>query len=170
VLGLSLLASLILPTAVRAAIELVLALLLVGRMLTWSPGLAFQRLELGVMYGGMLALAGQLVLDAFRSSWIGAMGVHVFTFGVMGLIIPSMLLRIAQGHTGRPIVFAVRDRIALWIMGLGFFARVVAPQLVPGLYPQWVWLAAACWSGCFALVGFRIGPMLLAERVDGREH
>lgn len=170
VIGLSLLATPVLPAPVRAGLELLLALLIVGRMLTWSPGLAFQRIELGVMYAGMIALAGQLVLDAFRGSWIGAMGVHVFTFGVMGLIIPAMLLRIAQGHTGRPIVFAFRERLALGVMGLGFLARVVAPQLAPGLYTQWVWLAALCWSGCFALVGARIVPMLLAERVDGREH
>jgi uncharacterized protein involved in response to NO len=40
-----------------------------------------------------------------RWSWVGAVSTHVFGLGVMGLIIPAMLIRIAKGHTGRKVVF-----------------------------------------------------------------
>ncbi len=159
-----------LPPAVRTIAEVLLATLFFGRLLTWSPQLALRRIELAVMYLGGVALCAQLVLDAWGAAWVGSMPLHVFTFGVMGLIIPSMLIRIGLGHTGRPVAFARRDKLALWVMVLAFFARVVMPQLDPSHYATWIWVAALGWMTTFAMVGVRIAPMLLAERVDGREH
>lgn len=170
VLAFSLLAGPWMPPTVRVVAQVSLAALLVIRFALWSPHLAFRRLELGVMYAGGLALAAQLVLDAFPRAWVGTLPVHVFTFGTMGLIIPAMFFRIANGHTGRPVRFGAVEKAVLWIMVAGFVARVVAPQLVPALYTQWVWVAAACWMTGFAVTGVRITPLLLAERVDGKEH
>jgi len=170
VLALSLLAAPWMPEVVRPAVQLALAVLFTGRLLTWSPHVAFRKLEVGVMYVGGLALATQLVLDALGTSWVGALATHVFTFGTMGLIIPAMFIRIAHGHTGRPIRFGWLERAALGSMALGLVARVVAPQLAPERYFTWVSLAAAGWSLCFALIAVRITPLLLAERVDGKEH
>lgn len=62
-LGLLLLGSAWMPAPARQALQLLLAALFVGRWLTWSPQLAFRRLEVGVMYAGGLLLAVQLVLD-----------------------------------------------------------------------------------------------------------
>ncbi len=159
-----------LPDSVRSALDLALAALLVGRFLSWSPHLALRRIELAVMFAGGFAIAAQLVLDAVRGSWVGAMATHVFTFGAMGLIIPAMLIRIANGHTGRPIHFGRVEHAALGSMVLAFLARTMGPQLLPARYPAWVWLSALLWSLGFALVGARITPLLLAERVDGKEH
>lgn len=66
--------------------------------------------------------------------------------------------------------FEAVDRAVLWLMVLGFVARVVAPQVWPGAYRELMWLAAGCWALGFAVVGARITPLVLAERVDGREH
>ncbi|MBL8914654.1 MAG: NnrS family protein [Archangium sp.] len=170
VLALTLVAGPWLPGLVRPTVEVALAVLVTARFLSWSPHLAFQRIELGVMYVGALALALQLVLDAFPLTWVGALPTHVFTFGTMGLIIPAMFTRIAHGHTGRPVRFEAVDRAVLWLMVLGFVARVVAPQVWPGAYRELMWLAAGCWALGFAVVGARITPLVLAERVDGREH
>lgn len=169
-LALTLVAGPWLPTPVRVTVEVTLAVLVTARFVAWKPHLAFQRIELGVMYAGGLALALQLVLDAFPRAWVGTLPTHVFTFGTMGLIIPAMFTRIANGHTGRPVRFGPVERAVLWLMVLGFVARVVAPQVVPGAYRELVWLAAGCWMLGFAVVGVRITPLLLAERVDGREH
>ncbi len=147
-----------------------LASLIVARFFTWSPHRAFRRIDLAVMYLGMLSIAAQLALDASGTQWVGSMGLHVFTFGAMGFIIPAMVLRIGLGHTGRPVVFERRDRLVLWVMMLAFVARIIAPQLAPALYQQWVWLSALAWVVGFVMVGVRLAPMLLAERVDGREH
>ncbi|MCB1893336.1 MAG: NnrS family protein, partial [Rhodocyclaceae bacterium] len=48
--------------------------------------------------------------------------------------------------------------------------RVGAPQLAPDAYLLWVQLATACWFICFAVLAWRVVPMLLQPRIDGREH
>ena len=59
-----------------------------------------------------------------------------------------------------------------WFLGmlLGFVLRIVMPQFFPAAYVQWIYLAAACWLGCFSLLGWRLIPFLLAPRVDGKVH
>ncbi|MBL8917846.1 MAG: NnrS family protein [Myxococcaceae bacterium] len=169
-LALSSLVSPALPFAARATLQVSLAVLLVVRFARWSPQLAFRRLDLAVMYLGGLALAAQLVLDVLPGDWVGTLPLHVFTFGTMGLIIPAMFFRIAKGHTGRPVVFGPLEKAVLWVMLLAFVTRVVIPQLAPSLYRELLWAAAGLWMTGFALVGVRITPLLLAERVDGKEH
>jgi uncharacterized protein involved in response to NO len=88
----------------------------------------------------------------------------------MGLIIPAMLIRISKGHTGRKVVFDRLDKGVLWIMILGFVARVIAPQIHPAAYLQLIHLAAGCWFAGFSILAVRYIPYLMQARVDGREH
>lgn len=169
-LGLVLVAGPWLPGLLRSVLSVVLAGLLVVRFGYWHAHRALGRLDLAVMYLGGAALAAQLVLSAFAWTWVGTMSVHVFTFGTMGLIIPSMFIRIAKGHTGRPVAFALVDKAALWLMLAAFIARVVAPQLFPAQYREWLWVAALGWSACFAIITARITPFVLRPRIDGKEH
>jgi len=73
-------------------------------------------------------------------AWVGSVSPHLFTFGVMGLIIPAMLI------------------------------RIVLPQAFPSNYAIWIQLAVACWYLCFVTIGWRYVPFLLLPRVDGKEH
>jgi len=162
------------PTPLASGISLLLALLLIGRFFFWKPQLALRRLDLGIMYLGYLALVAQLLINAsnpwLNGAWVGSVSVHVFTFGVMGLVIPAMLIRISKGHTGRKVIF---DRLDLWvlrIMILGFITRIVAPQLFPAAYIYWIDLAAMCWLTAFSILAWRYIPYLVQMRVDGREH
>jgi uncharacterized protein involved in response to NO len=168
--GLVLLSAPWLPATARSGVDVMLAVLVVARFATWSPHRAFQRLEVGVMFAGGLALAAQLILDAVPGAWVGTLPLHVFTFGTMGLIIPAMFFRIANGHTGRSVRFGPVERAVVWLMVIGFVARVIAPQVVPSAYRELIWLAAGCWMMGFAVVAVRITPLLFAERVDGKEH
>ncbi|MBS1227844.1 MAG: NnrS family protein [Proteobacteria bacterium] len=162
------------PPLLAAVISLALAALLLGRFVFWKPQLAMRRIELAIMYLGYLAIVAQLLLNATDSiapiAWVGTVAVHVFTFGAMGLVIPAMLIRIAKGHTGRKVVFDSIDKAVLWIMILGFVARIVLPQFSPAAYLRWLDLAATCWLLAFAILGWRYIPYLLRERVDGKEH
>lgn len=173
-LGLVLVAAGLLPPALVASIALILAALLLTRFFLWKPQLGLRRLDVGVMYLGYLAIAAQLLIEfiavAYPVAWIGTVSVHVFTFGAMGLIIPAMLVRICQGHTGRKVVFARADKAVLWVMILGFMLRLVAPQLYPAAYAHWIHLAALCWASAFALLGWRYVPFLFRPRIDGKEH
>ena len=133
-----------------------------------------RRIELAIMYLGYLSIVGQLLLSAIDRvapvAWVGTVAVHVFTLGAMGLVIPAMLIRIAKGHTGRKVVFDSIDKAVLWIMLLGFVARIVLPQFSPAAYLRWLDLAATCWLLAFAILGWRYIPYLWRERVDGKEH
>ncbi len=163
-----------LPPSAVAGLAALLALLLLVRFVFWKPQLAFSRLDIGVMHLGYLAIVGQLLVVAFEqaahSVWVGSVSIHLFTFGVMGLIIPAMIVRISKGHTGRKVTFEAMDKTVLWIMIAALVLRVVVPQLVPGAYLLWVDLAAAAWAAAFAILAWRVIPFLLAPRIDGREH
>ena len=163
----------LLPASLAASLDLLLALLLLWRFVFWKPQLALRRLEIGISYLGYLGIVAQLLIAALDSvappDWMGTVSVHVFSFGVMGLVIPAMITRIAKGHTGRKVLFEVRDKAVLQIMIAGFVLRLLGPQLLPSAYLGWLTLSAACWSVGFALLTWRCLPFLLRPRVDGKE-
>lgn len=173
-LGLLLVLEFALPGPLTAAISLLLAALLAIRFFYWKPQLAFKRLDIGVMYVGYLCIVGQLVIEAIghvaNLVWVGSVSVHLFTFGVMGLVIPGMIVRISKGHTGRKVVFDGWDRLTLYIMLIALVARVVLPQLVPAAYLGWIHLSATGWLAAFGILAWRYIPILLQPRIDGREH
>ena len=174
VLGLILVFESLMPSRLSGWIALLLAVLLAGRFVFWKPQLAMRRLDIGIMYLGYIAIVVQLLIEFVKQNanpaWIGAVSVHVFSFGVMGLIIPAMLIRISRGHTGRKVIFDSVDKMTLWIMMLAFVFRVIAPQVYPAGYTHWIYLAAASWFACFAMLGWRYIPFLVQPRVDGKEH
>ncbi len=161
-----------LPTALAASLDVVLALLLLWRFAFWKPLLAMRRLEIGIMYLAYLGIVMQLLIAAVDSlvqiPWTGTLGVHVFSFGVMGLVIPAMITRIANGHTGRLVRFETPDKLVLWIMLCALALRVIGTQLWPAAYLTWLELSAACWSISFAILAVRFLPFLLRPRVDGK--
>lgn len=173
-LGLLLVFASLMPPQVSGWIALLLACLLAGRFIYWNPQLAMQRLDIGIMYLGYIALVSQLLIEFLRQivhpEWAVSVSIHVFTFGVMDLIIPAMLIRISKGHTGRKVVFDTLDKSALRVMMLGFVLRIIAPQLHPAGYTLWIYLSASCWFMCFVLLAWRFIPFLMQQRVDGKEH
>lgn len=173
-LGLVLVGGFLLPAALTGALSLALALLLLVRFVFWKPQLAFRRIDIGIMYVGYLAIVGQLLLVALAQvadpGWVGSVATHLFTFGAMGCIIPAMIVRIANGHTGRKVMFSPVDRGILYIMLAALVIRIVIPQFAPGLYLACIHAAATCWLLAFGLLGWRYIPILLKPRIDGREH
>ena len=173
-LGLVLVGAGWMPPALAAGLSLTLALLLAGRLAFWHPRLALRRIDLGIMVLGYASIVLQLLVEflavAAPPNWVGAFSTHVFGLGVMGLIIPAMLIRIAKGHTGRKVVFDPADRAVLWIMICAFLLRVLAPQLLPASYALWLALAATGLLAGFGILAWRLIPFLLQPRVDGKEH
>lgn len=173
-LGLMMIVADLMPPRFAAAAALLLALLLSIRLAFWKPLLALRRLDIGIMVLGYLAIVAQLLIEFLdpivHPRMVGAVSVHVFALGVIGLIVPAMLIRISNGHTGRKVVFGRADKLALWLMMLAFVFRVLAPQLYPAGYGDWIALTAACWFSCFAMLSWRYLPILLRARIDGKEH
>ncbi|MDH4134013.1 MAG: NnrS family protein, partial [Gammaproteobacteria bacterium] len=173
-LGFVLIFERLLPPPLAGGLAIALATLLVVRLAFWSPHRALRQIEVGIMVLGYGMLVVQLLIAApalaLHPAWVGAVPVHLFAFGVMGLIIPAMQVRIAKGHTGRDPVFDRTDRMVLWLMLLALGARVVAPQIFPTGYSVWLALAAGCWFAGFATLAVRYSPFLLQARVDGRKY
>lgn len=162
-----------LPAPLAHGLELALAALLLGRLAFWHPFKAFTRLDIGIMLLGYLAIVAQLLIDALPppgNGWVGTVAVHIFTFGAMGLVIPAMIIRIANGHTGRKVIFGGVEKTVLWIMIAALFLRLGGPQFMPDAYLRWLDLAAACWFVAFGLLAWRIVPLVFRPRIDGREH
>lgn len=174
VLALVLVFESLMPVGVAGAIALGLAALMGFRFAFWKPQLGLRRLDIGIMYLGYAMIVAQLLVAALTPmlhlAWVGAVSVHVFAFGVMGFIMPAMMIRISQGHTGRKVVFDGIDKLVLWGMMAAFVFRIVMPQVYPGGYGYWIYLAAGCWFVAFATLGWRYVPYLLQARVDGKAH
>lgn len=172
--ALVLVAAPLMPAAIAASLDLLVALLLGIRFTLWRPQLGLRGIGTAIMYLGYLALVLQLIVDAIalmlHPAWIGTLPVHIFSFGVMGAIIPAMVVRISRGHTGRKISFEILDKIALSGMLLAFLARIVGPQLYPAAYTGWLYIAACSWSICFGILAWRYIPFYFRPRIDGREH
>lgn len=162
------------PQLLAGGIALLTALLLAVRLVFWHPTLAMRRLDIGIMYLGYMAIVAQLLIEFARlivtPAWSVSWSIHVFTFGVMGLIIPAMLIRIIKGHTGRPVIFTRLDKIVLWIMMLAFVLRLVAPLYDPTAYTRWIVFSAICWLVSFSLLAWRYIPFLLQSRIDGKQY
>lgn len=173
-LALLLVAGSFLPPPLAGALSLLLAALLFARFVFWHPLQAFRRIDLAVMYLGYLAIVAHLAMDGLAHfGWrggVGALTVHVFTFGAMGLVIPAMIVRIVKGHTGRKVGFDVGDKLVLWLMIAAFVLRVLLPQWLPALYGAWIAASAACWSLGFGILAWRYVPFMCQPRVDGKVH
>lgn len=173
-LGLLLIFENLLPLGASDILSLGLALLLLVRFVFWKPQFAFRRIDIAVMYLGYLAIALQLLVEVsvrnFNTALIGSVATHIFTFGTMGLIIPAMMVRISNGHTGRKVSFGAKDKAVLWIMILAFGFRILAPQVFPARYALFIFAAAACWSIGFLILAWSYIPYLLQPRIDGKDH
>jgi len=173
-LGLLLVVEFAFPRPLTAAIAFLLAVLLGIRFFFWKPQLALQRIDIGIMYVGYLAIVSQLLIEAlghvWQFVWIGSLSVHLFTFGAMGTVIPAMIVRISKGHTGRKVIFDGLDKLVLYVMLTALFIRVIAPQIFPAAYLQWIQFSAACWMTSFGILAWRYIPILFQARLDGKEH
>jgi uncharacterized protein involved in response to NO len=162
----------LLPPQISSWLALLLALLLSVRFVFWKPLLACAGSTSASCISATWRSSRSCCCSSSNSSaqpaWLGSLSMHVFTFGAMGLIIPAMLIRIANGHTGRKVVFDRLDKSVLWIMIAGFVIRIVVPQIDPAGYLRWISLAAACWFACFAILGWRYIPYLL-QAAGGRQ-
>lgn len=164
----------LLPRPVSAIVLGAAAALLLARWITWKPLAGLSTFSIGIMYVGYLGLVLHLAISAAQYAGliaaVGSVSVHIFTFLCMGIVIPGMLIRICQGHTGRKLTFTASDRAAISLVAAGAFFRLVATQWWPAPYATWVALAAVCWSLCFLILGARLAPFLWRPRIDAREH
>lgn len=162
------------PPIVAALILTIAAILLFVRFSLWKPHVGFRNFGVALMYIGYLGLSLHFAFEAAKVSslfsGVGSLSVHIFTFLCMGVVIPAMIIRISQGHTGRKLLFTTSDKFAISSMLVASGFRLLAPQLWPQYYLIWMSLAGIAWALCFLVIAFRLTPFLFQARIDGREH
>src|SRR5690606_30003915 len=97
-----------LPTSMSALTLFFAGSLLLVRWLIWRPDLGLRRFGNAVMYVGYFGLTLHLFFEVLKLTGVwsqGAFSIHVFTLLCMGMVIPGMIVRISQGHTGRKLQF-----------------------------------------------------------------
>ncbi len=148
--------------------------LLMYRFFLWQPLKGFSKYGNGLSYLGYFALSVHFILEALNQfgliHFVGSVSTHIFSFLCMGIVIPAMMIRIAQGHTGRPLNFTRSDHRALDSLLIAGALRLLATQLWPQQYSLWIVLAAVFWGIGFAILGWRLIPFLIKPRIDGKEH
>lgn len=166
--GLALIGWIVVPDFIPTGAVLVIAgALNASRLSRWRGRLTVSEPLLVVLHVGYawLALALTLLGAHVMAPDIvpSAAGVHALTAGAFGVMTLAVMTRATRGHTGEPLT---ADRITVWLYVLvnaGALLRVAAP-FWPAFYAPLLIVAAALWSGAFALFVFRYAPLLLRPR------
>jgi uncharacterized protein involved in response to NO len=159
------------PLHVLTALALsLLALWHLVRLSLWRPWSARSRPILWILPAAYAWIPIGLALLACASAGqlSPSVGLHALTAGAMGALIVGMVSRTSRGHTGRLLVAGARERWAYGLVLVGAALRVLAPALAEGGRWPVLALAAAAWSGAFALLFVTLWPWLTAPRADGK--
>lgn len=158
---------------VASGILMIAGSLLFLRWILWRPDIGFKKFGNAMMYAGYFGLVMHFIFAVLQVSeiWsVGTIALHIFTLLCLGIVIPSMLVRISQGHTGRKPQFFVSDKMAISFIFISAFFRLLLPLILPSGYSTWVMTAGFLWSSAFLILGIRLVPFLLQARIDGKEH
>lgn len=140
------------------------------RLVTWFSWKIWREPLLWVLHLGYFWLVCALALRSFghfwpsfsNSVWLHAMGV-----GAIGTLILAVMVRVAVGHTGRPLALLRWG----WLIFVAISAAAVLRLLVAlGLFDfrLGVNLSAIAWVLAFAVFIALYGPILVQPRADGR--
>ena len=132
--------------------------------LLWSMHLAYLFIVLGFFLYSLAYSGISIVLIAQNATIL-----HSFTLGGMGLLILSMMSRVALGHTGRSLTPSSWMSIGFLCIAVAVICRVWLPLFVPNLSHIWSYLLSiVLWLLGYGLFAIIYLPVLTGPRVDGR--
>lgn len=158
---------------IAATILMLAGGLLFLRWILWRPDIGLKKFGNATMYVGYLGLVLHFIFSVLQIAEIwsaGTIALHIFTLLCLGIVVPSMLIRISQGHTGRKPQFFVAAKIAILLIFISALVRLLLPLISPAEYSTWVMMAGLLWSGAFLIIGIKLMPFLFQARIDGKEH
>ena len=130
-----------------------------SKPLLWSLYLAYAFIVLGFL---LLALSG----FGYTSKYVA---LHSLTYGGIGLVTLSMMMRVSLGHTGRNV--HEPPSAAFWcpvLLAVGAVFRVLLPLADMQHYIVWIALSQMAWILAFTWLAASLVPMLVRPRTDGR--
>jgi len=162
-----------LPLPLSIIVLSLAAVFLSVRWILWRPDIGLRKFGNATMYIGYFGLILHFIFETIRLAGIwnqGTISIHIFTFLCMGLVIPSMIVRISQGHTGRNPEFYITDKIAIFLIFISAFFRLLLPLIFSSYYLLLIQIAGVLWSVGFLILSLRLCPLLFQERIDGKIH
>lgn len=162
-----------LPTIFSVSLLSFSAFLLLIRWLLWRPDIGLRKFGNATMYIGYFGLILHLIFEALRLNGLwssGTISIHIFTFLCMGIVIPSMIVRISQGHTGRKAAFTIIDKIAIILILISSVFRLLFPFAFSVNYLLDIQIAGFLWTMAYIILGLRLWPFLFQKRIDGKVH
>ena len=97
---------------------------------------------------------------------LGRAPAHALFVGFFGSVLVSMVTRVTQGHSGRPLVMPKAAWFAFATIQLVTLTRIVAELVDDSL--RWQAIAAMGWLLAMAPWVARLGRITLGPRVDGK--
>ena len=126
--------------------------------LLWILHVGYGWLIVGLV---LIALAGFGLIPAFPA-------LHALTVGAIGSMTIGMMCRVAQGHTGRPLVAGKVATVLFILMQITAVIRVFGPLLFLALSSLWISLSGILWSSVFLAYAIAYAPILWGPRPDDR--
>lgn len=128
--------------------------------LLWVLNLAYAWIIIG-----FALKAAQPFLDISPS-----VAIHAWTVGGIGMMTVGMMARVALGHTGRNVFDP--PPVLRWLFLLilaSAIVRLLVPLVPDDTYLPTLGLSQLLWIACFGLFFHIYFPVLLRQRVDGRD-
>lgn len=127
--------------------------------LLWSLYIALGFIDIGFL---LIALSTYIDISKF-------IALHALTYGGIGIITLSMMIRVTLGHTGRSVREVGRSiNYIMALLVVGSIVRVFLPLFVPRYYLFWIISSQVFWIISFLLFIFDYGKMLCRPRIDGQ--
>ena len=108
---------------------------------------------------GFLTLAVGMWFDLPQ---VNVAALHVFGIGAVGGMTIAVMVRASLGHTGRTLASSTVLNLAMVMVGISMFLRVIG-----AIWPEYDWAitgSALAWIVAFGLFAFKVGPWLLVPR------
>ena len=143
--------------------------LLLARMWFWGTQHTASTPMLWILHVGALFLPLGLLLQSVARgvpALPAGSALHALTAGAVGSLTLGMMARVSLGHTGRALELEPSMKWAFLCVIVGALARIGAPMLPATRYLAVLSLAAALWSGAFAVFLLAYWRILVSARSD----
>lgn len=140
------------------------------RFLRWRTWLILDAPLVLIMHLSYLWFIAALILFGV-AAFVDGIGpqvwLHAFTIGALGLMMLSLITRVALRHTGRPLVPA---RVMIWSFALMFFVAFPRVFVALGfLSESWLVVTAVIWLVSFAIYIMVHGLLLIKPGLPKRD-
>jgi uncharacterized protein involved in response to NO len=143
----------------------------------WTSLRARGNALLWTLYAGFAWLPFAMLLQTLRDAsflasgeWaLGRAPIHALGMGFFGGMLISMVTRVTQGHSGRPLAMDRAGLLCFAGVQAAAVARVASEIAHSPVAIQWLLLGSVgLWLAAVVAWSWRNGPIYLAPRLDGR--